>query len=254
MKRLSLTLIGSLGVLLLASAGARATPTTLFITENWAPGAPRLFATGFSSGNDHYISFSNESAVTVELPVNGALPPAAILASNLKTVSSGADLAHADHVNSDYTLSMVVTDNASNATGTLTFKGHLMATFWKNYAAGGNFYYDASNNHVQSVTQSLVLNGNTIFVTLNAFTSFSNPNSQNNGSIGGVMYAQTGTGGGGPGPTGGGPGPTGGGPGPNGGGPGPNGSPEPSTLVMSFLGLSGLGLASWRKWRAGKPA
>jgi hypothetical protein len=217
----------ALALLLLAAAGARATPTTLFVTENWEPAQLKLYAQGFSGGTDHYISFSDETSVTVEVPVNGALPPAAILATNLKTVSSAADLAHADHLNSDYTLSVKLTDNASLATATLVFKGHLSAIFWKNYATGSNFYYDASNNHVQTVTKSAVLNGNTVFVTLNAFTSFSNPNSQNNGSIGGGMTAQV----------------------EGGDGPNPNGSPEPSTLVMSFLGLSGLGLASWRKWR-----
>jgi hypothetical protein len=236
MKRLSLTLMGSLVVLGLASAGARATPTTIDVTENWAPGASRLYAMGFSSGNDHYVSFSNESAVTVEVPVNGSFPPASILATNLKTVSSQPSAATADHVNSDYTLSILITNNATNDTAPLLFKGHLDALFAQHYAStnmANTFYYDDSNNHVLSVTKSVVLDGYTIFVTLGPFTPFSNPNSQNNGSIGGVMYAQVGNGG----------------PGPN-----PNGSPEPSTLVMSFLGLSGLGLASWRKWRAGKNA
>jgi hypothetical protein len=236
MHRNRVPLVGAaFGLLLLTAAGARATPITLFVTENWEPAQLRLYANGFSSGNDHYISFSDESAVTVEVPVNGALPPAAILATNLKTVSSAPDLAHADHLSSDYTLTIVLTDNASLATATTTFKGHLSATFWKNYAAGSNFYYDSFNNHVQTLTKSVVLNGKFVFVTLNAFTSFSNPNSQNNGSIGGVMFAQTETG---PPP-----------PPPH----GPNGSPEPSTLVMSFLGLSGLGLASWRRWKV-KPA
>jgi hypothetical protein len=231
--------MGSLAVLLLASAGARATPSTIDVTENWAPGSTKLYANGFSSGNDHFVSFSNESAVTVEVPVNGSFPPASILATNLKTVSSQPSAAAADQLNSDYTLSLVLTNNATNDTGNILFKGHLDALFAQHYAStnlADTFYYDASNNHVQSVTKSVVIDGYTIFVTLGPFTPFSNPNSQNNGSIGGVMLAQV-DGGPGPGP-----------------GPGPNGSPEPSTLVMSFLGLSGLGLASWRKWRAGKKA
>ena len=236
MHRNRVPLVGAaFALLLLAAAGARATPTTLFVTENWEPAQLKLYAQGFSSGNDHYILFSDENSVPVEVPVNGAQPPSAILATNLKTVSSQPNAAHADTLSSDYTLSVALTDNASHDTGMLTFKGHLSASFAKNYAAGSNFFYDASNHHVQSVTQSLVLNGNTIFVTLNSFTPFSNPNSQNNGGIGGVMFAQTGTGGG-PGPG-------------QGGGGNPNGSPEPSTLLMSFLGLSGLGLASWRQRR-----
>jgi hypothetical protein len=198
----------------------------LLVTENWEPAKLKLYAQGFSNGNDHYLAFSDQHTVPVEVPVNGALPPAAILATNLKTVSSQPNAAHADHLHSDYTLTVVLKDHASHATGTLIFKGHLDAAFAHHYAAGTNFFYDASNNHVQSVTKSVVLNGYTIFVTLDSFTPFSNPNSHSNGSIGGVMFAQT-----------------------PGGGPGPNGSPEPSTLVMSFLGLSGLGLASWRKWR-----
>ena len=37
--------------------------------------------------------------------------------------------------------------------------------------------------------------------------------------------------------------------GPSGSGGNAHGSPEPSTLLMAFLGLSGLGLASWQKRR-----
>jgi hypothetical protein len=234
MQRFRVPLVGAaFTVLLLAAAGARATPSTILITENWEPAQLKLYANGFSSGNDHYVSYTDENSVTVEVPVNGAQPPSSILATNLKTVSSQPTAASADHVNADYTLSVVLTNNATNDSApTLFFKGHLDALFAQHYAStnmADTFYYDSSNNHVQSVTKSVVLDGYTIFITLGPFTPFSNPNSQNNGSIGGVMFAQVGTG---PGP-----------------GPNPNGSPEPSTLMMSFLGLSGLGLASWRKWR-----
>jgi hypothetical protein len=233
MHRHCVPLVGAaFAVLLLTAAGARATPSTILVTENWEPAQLKLYANGFSSGNDHYVSFTDENSVTVEVPVNGSFPPASILATNLKTVSSQPNAGSADHVNADYTLGLVLTNNATHDTAPLSFKGHLDALFAQHYAStnlADTFYYDSSNNHVQSVTKSVVIDGYTIFVTLGPFTPFSNPNSQNNGSIGGVMFARVGDG---PGP-----------------GPNPNGSPEPSTLVMSFLGLSGLGLASWRKWR-----
>jgi PEP-CTERM motif len=221
MKRIALTHAGSVLALVLAAAGARANPSTVFITENWAPGASRVYATGFSSGNDHYVSFSNENAVTVEAPVNGVLPPADILASNLQTHSTALDLAHADHVSSDYTLSLVLTDNATNATKTLIFHGHLNATFWQNYSSMTNtFGPDAS--------QTVTLGGEQVTVKLDSFTHSSNPNSQNNGSIGGAMLASSGNNN-------------------PGSGPGPNNTPEPSTLLLSFLGLSALGARAW--WR-----
>jgi hypothetical protein len=71
-------------------------------------------------------------------------------------------------------------------------------------------------------------------VTLDPF-AHPTTGSTNNGSIGAEVTAKA-VGGGGSGPS-------------SGGGGGPS-SPEPSGLVLSLLGLSGLGAASWRRWRA----
>jgi hypothetical protein len=113
---------------------------------------------------------------------------------------------------------------------TLLFTGHLNATFY-NYLGGDgkqHTYFNATNTYTSPITQTTTLDGNTITVALDPF-AHPTTGSTNNGSIGAEITATVSSGGGGPPPS--------------------QGSPEPSSLVLSFLGLSGLGAASWRKWR-----
>jgi hypothetical protein len=257
MNRLSATLFGSVLALPLlaaaAQAGPVAVPDSVTITENWAPSGPgwvaqadgsgdRVYPTGYKGNqNDNYLFVTNEKSATVNVPTETSkLPPADVTPARLWTVSS-ASKANANAIATNYTLSMVVTDNATNATKTLTFYGKLTGTFYHGYSSFTNTFLSGPNGTaVSSVTGQAVLSlGNkqneTITVKLDQFTSpNSNQVSTNTGSIGAHISANLGNG--------------------TGGGPGPSGSPEPSTMVLSFLGLSGLGMASWRRWRARKAA
>jgi hypothetical protein len=261
MNRLSATLCGSVLALPLLAAAAQAAPVavpdSVTITENWAPSGPgwvaqadgsgdRVYPTGYKGNpNDNYLFVSNEKSATVNVPTETSkLPPADVTPARLWTVSSAAK-ANANMISTNYTLSMVVTDNVSNATKTATFYGKLTGTFYHGYSSFTNTFLSGPNGSpLPSVSQNVVLNvGNnqteTVTVKLDQFTSpNSNQASTNTGSIGAHLSANLGTGGGG-------------GPGP---GPVANGTPEPSTVVLSYLGLSGLGMASWRRWRAGKAA
>lgn len=257
MKRLSVTLCGSVLALPLLAAAALAAPVavpdSVTITENWAPSGPgwvaqadgsgdRVYATGYTGNlNDNYLFVTNEKSATVNVPTETSkLPPADVTPARLLTVSS-ASKANANTISTNYTLSLVVTDNVTNATAAATFYGKLTGTFYHGYSSFLNTFLSGANGSaVPSVSQNIVLNlGNnqteTIAVKLDQFTSpNSNQGSSNTGSIGAHISANLGTG--------------------TGGGPGPNGTPEPSTMVLSFLGLSGLGMASWRRWRARKAA
>jgi hypothetical protein len=239
-----MTLVGSALALLLAGAGVRANPIpvplspppVVTVSENWTPNLFKVYATGYdpsTNPNNHYISFSNEAAHSIDIPTQNAPPwlgPNQVLATNLNAASS-ATFDNPDKVNTDYTLSLTLTGNNGNTdTATLIFTGHLNATFYDYTGTDGkqHVFFNANNTYTSPVMQQTTLDGYTITVTLDPF-AHPTTGSSNNGSIGASITASI----------------------PPGGPPdgGPTGSPEPSSLVLSFLGLSGLGAASWRKWR-----
>jgi hypothetical protein len=240
MKRLSVPLLGSTLALLLAAAAVRANPVpdphppTITITENWEPNLFKVYANGADAvnhPNDHYISFSDEKPHTIDVPTQYAPPwlgPNQILATNLNAVTS-ATFAHPDIVTTSYTLGLTLTGvNGASDTALVLFTGHLNATFYNYLGSDGkqHTFFNATNTYTSPITQTTMLDGNSISVSLDPF-AHPTTGSTNNGSIGAEIIARVSTGG----------------------GPGPD-SPEPSSLVLSFLGLSGLGAASWRKWRA----
>jgi hypothetical protein len=245
MKRSLATLIGSTLVALLAASAARA-QTEVLITEDWEPSPGKVWANGFNAQNspsDHFISFSNEPQHAVVVPfVSGykAGDPApttqanTIVATNLNAASS-ATKAAPDSWNFNYLLNVTLT-GASGSTANLAFTGTITATGYNitDPTTGKLFtFFNLQDTPSSPVTQSATLDGNTVWVNLPSLA----PNtlgSTNNGAYSGYIWATPGQSSGGGGPTGGGPQP----------------SPEPSTLLLSFLGLSGLGAATWRRWRA----
>jgi hypothetical protein len=244
MKRLSMALLGSALALLAAGPAAHADPVsvtgppTITVTENWEPNVFKVFAAGADptkTPNDHYISFSDEKAHQIDVPTPAAPPwlgPNQVLATNLNAVTS-ATFAHPDKVNTNYTLALTLTGGKGPTdTAQLLFTGRLSATFYDYQGTDGkqHVYFNAQNTYTSPVTQTARLDGNTISVTLDPF-AHPTTGSTNNGSIGAEVTAKTiGGAGGGPGVS--------------------PASPEPSGLVLSFLGLSGVGAASWRRWRA----
>jgi len=239
MKRFALTLLGSALAVLAAGAVVQADPMsgppTITVTENWSPNLARVYAAGAdpsATPNDHYISFSNEATHQIDIPTPFAPPwlgPNQVLATNLNAVTS-ATFANPDKISSDYTLSLKLTGNGDPTdTATLIYTGHLSATFYNYTGTDGkqHTYFNAQNTYTSPVTQQATLDSNTITVTIDQF-AHPTTGSTNNGSIGAEITAQVASGDGG----------------------GPRGTPEPSTLLLSFLGVSGLGAASWRRWRA----
>jgi hypothetical protein len=230
--------------LLLAGAPAPANPVpvsnppTITVTENWEPNLFKVYANGYdpsTNPNINYISFSDEAAHSIDVPTQFAPPwlgPNQVLATNLNAVTN-ANFDHPDKVSTDYTLGLNLTGSGGPSDKvTLLFTGHLDATFY-DYVGTDNLthvYFNATNTYTSPVTQTTTLDGNSITVTLDPF-AHPTTGSTNNGSIGAEITANIAGGGGGPGPG------------------GPTGTPEPSTLVLAFLGLSGLGAASWRRRR-----
>ncbi len=249
MKRLLATLLASALVALLAASAARA-QTEVLITEDWQPSPGKVWATGFNaqnSPNDHFISFSNESQHPIVVPfVSGYNPSTSpvptqqantIVATNINAASS-APKASPDSWNFNYLLNVTLTGNQGPTdTASLAFTGTITATAFNETQNGKSFtFFNIQDTPSSPVTQHTTLDGNTVYVNLPALA----PNtlgSTNNGAYSGYVWATPGQSTTGGGPTG---GDTG----------GTQNSPEPSALLLSFLGLSGLGAASWRRWRA----
>ena len=256
MKRFLVALLGHTLALLAAAAGARANPIapagppTITVTADWQPNLVKAWAAGSNplvSWNDHILTFSNEGGRPIDVPTQFAPPgqgPAQVLATNLSAVTS-ATRAVPDKVVTDYTLMLLLTGSQGPAdTTTLSFSGRLDATFFTDRGPDGlpHTYLDAQNRYTGLITQTATLDGNTLTVTLAPFAP-STAGTTDHGSIGAEVTATIA--GAGPGPELS-PGPD---PGPSlSPGPGPPGAPEPSALVLSLLGLFGLGAAS--RWRA----
>jgi hypothetical protein len=248
MRRLSVAFLGSALAVLPAAAGARANPIapagppTITVTADWQPNLVKAWAAGSNplvTWNDHFLSFSNESVRPIDVPTQFARPglgPTQVLATTLSAVTS-ATRALPDKVVTDYTLALVLTGSRGPAdTTTLSFTGRLSATFFTDRGPDGlpHTYLDAQNRYTGLIAQTATLDGNTITVKLDPFAR-STAGPTDHGSMSADITANIA--GPGPGPA-----------------PGGTGAPEPSTLVLSLLGLSGLGAASWRRWRPRAPA
>jgi hypothetical protein len=151
-------------------------------------------------------------------PGASAAGPSDVVATNLKVFSS-ANPASPDHLSpTPYTLSLALTDTASHASSVLTFTGTLSGTF-----SSGSAH--VMNAFTGTTTQSVVLGGNTYTVTMGSYSPPGPPSATNSGSISAHVDVMPGKGG------------------------GPNKTPEPSTMVLACLGVSVIGLSSWKRMR-----
>jgi hypothetical protein len=210
MKRSSLILFGSAVVLTLMT-GRQVRADFISWTYDWHRNPIAVSADDGGTGG---VSLTNE-------PSNHAVGSSDTVATNLRSFSD-APPSHPDtFTNKTYSLILAITDDASHHTGTLTFKGELNGTLTANSA-------NITNTWLGLTTQSLTLGSNTFTVSLNPFSPPGPPSATNAGGISTHVDVQASPGGGG-------------------GGGDPHHAPEPSTLALSGLGLSFLGLVSWRK-------
>ncbi|HJT79515.1 MAG TPA: PEP-CTERM sorting domain-containing protein, partial [Gemmataceae bacterium] len=192
-----------------------------------------------NSPSDHFLSFTNESNHPIVVPfVSGYNPFSSplpvdqantILATNINGVSS-APKSNKDSWDFNYLLTVTLTGNKGPGDFALmSFTGHIQATAYNETVNGEAFtFYNLKDTPTSPRTQSTMVDGNQVYINLPTFAS-NTLGSTNNGAAQGYIWAVpslcdcVGT---------------------------LPASPEPSTLVLSFLGLSGLGIASWRQWRA----
>jgi hypothetical protein len=144
-----------------------------------------------------------------------------IIATNLRTFSSAPRTIPDSVAKGTYSLTLALTDTASGEHGTVTFNGYFSGTFSTTSA-------NVQNNFSGDTTQTLTLGGHTYKITIGPYAPPGPPSAANAGTISAHVDVDE-----------------------DGGGTGGD-TPEPSTLVLSCLGVSFLGAAGWRKWKRGQ--
>ncbi len=167
--------------------------------------------------------FSGVSRISLsdELP-GQASGSANVLAATFQTFSTTTDGNVNVVAKGDYLLRLALTDEESGETGVLTFGGTLSGSLSATSA-------DVANVFSGETTQRITLGDNEYTVTLGTFEAPGAPDSGVLGSLGARVEVI--------------------GDGPDDDGPPINETPEPSALLLCGLGLSGLGLWSWRRRR-----
>jgi hypothetical protein len=214
MKRSLLSIASAVGLLCLAGTPAGASPTPaapVQWTYNFTPSSPFVSADAPGSGT---VSFTNE-------PTKNATNSSDVVVTNLRD-SSTATPTSPDTLNSSgaWKVSLTLTDSASGQSATMLFTGKLSGSF---SATNSNI----TDQFTGKTSYTVVLGGNTYTVSLTGYTPPGPPTASNAGSISAHVTVTPG----------------------NSGGGGVASAPEPSTLVLSCLGLGFAGLASWRKRR-----
>jgi hypothetical protein len=210
-------------LLVLAGVQARAEPISW--DYGWEPASLVIAADGGGTGG---------VSLTVQAPVN-AQGPSDIVATNLRTFSSAA-VTTPDSINQgNYSLALTLTDGATGRTGSMTFTGYLSGTFSTSSSNLKNFF-------TGDTTQSMNLGNHKYTVTIGPYAPPGPPGAANAGSISAFVDVvrippdDPGDDGDDDDP------------------PPPNETPEPGTLLLTCLGVSCLGAASWRKRRGQKVA
>jgi hypothetical protein len=151
-------------------------------------------------------------------PTKGASDTSDTVATNLRTFSSASAATPDKFTDKAYSLTLFLQDDASGASGTMVFHGAFSGTLSATNAK-------ITNTFTGDLTQELTLGDNKYTVTIGPFTPPGPPNASNSGSIAARVVVEPRE---------------------------VNTIPEPSSLVLSFVGLSFCGFACWRKWNRGK--
>jgi hypothetical protein len=215
------------------AAAARAPAAEVHWSYNWTPSTLALPADAPGTGG---LSLTNE-------PANNASGNSDIVATNLRTFSSAPSTAPDHFTNASYSLTLSVTDTDTKTSGTLHFGGLFNGILSSTYA-------NVKNAFTGQTTQTLTLGGDLFTVSIGPYSPPGIPSSKNAGSIAAHVDVTPATS---PPPEPPPPPPSPPPPSPPppepppSPPPSPQSAPEPSTLLLSGLGLSYLGLASWRR-------
>jgi hypothetical protein len=177
---------------------------------NWTPNTLSIPADASGTGG---LSLTNELTKSADGTSD-------VVVTNIRAFSS-APRGTPDHItHGAYTFTLVLKDNASHQAATMKFTGFFSGSFSATSANIGNTFTGTS--------ASAMLGGNTYVVTIGNYAPPGPPTASNAGSVSAHVAVNEII----PPPP-----------------PPPGHAPEPSTLLLSCMGLFGLGAASWKKWR-----
>jgi hypothetical protein len=185
---------------------------------NWEPSALAIKAGGASTGG---LNMTDE-------PLKHADGTSDIVVTNIRAFSDASRSKPDVFNHAAVSFVLLLKDELSNKTATLTFSGFFNGTI---SATSSNVAFTAT----APLTQTVKLGTNTYTINLGNYSPPGPPDASNAGSISahvGVNEIVVTGGGGG----------------------GNNNAPEPSTLLLSCLGLAGTGLAGYRRWRQRRTA
>jgi hypothetical protein len=235
MKRYVTATVSAVSLVLFSGVGAQADPITtapVTWTYTFTPQMPQhtVYAAQGTSGGVFFTAPQANAAgtATSEVPNNGTASNATqVIVTNLSTFAPTSVLsANQDTLtNSPYSIQMkLFTSAGGNTTAqTITFHGTLSGYFSQDGALITNTWSDP--------TQSVTMGGYTFTVALDSYSGPGDPTDPQSGSINALVTVSGGN------IT-----------------PVNSNTPEPSTMLLSGLGLTFLGGAAWRKRRRARAA
>jgi hypothetical protein len=154
---------------------------------------------------------------TSDEPLGHAQGSTNVVVTNLRTAST-ASRGHPDvFTNAGFSATLTIVDGLNGQRGTVTFTGVFNGTI---SAGSSHLTFTLTGPRVQT----LVLGNDVYTITLGRYAPPGPPGSQNSGSIAAFVSVRDAA-----------------------------LAPEPPTALLACLGASCLGLASWRRWKRGKP-
>lgn len=212
--------------LLLAGSSARA--DLVSFSYNFTPGPVGGNPTSSSSyalpaSNGGTVNFSNLPTYTSNVYTTGTAPSGSssgtdVAATNIGLTTGQPGATYSVTGGGSYQLNLTLSDGKGN-TAPVVFTGSLSGTFTGSSS-------NLTNNLTSPSTQTVTMGANTYTVS---YLGFSNPGPPGSANLGAISFHIETT------PT-----------------AGVAKVPEPSALVLSFLGLPGFCLAAWRKRRASR--
>jgi hypothetical protein len=210
MKRSSAFLFAA-GLALALAAPIQARADFVPWSYNWTPSSLALPADVPGTGG---LSLTNE-------PTKNADGTSDVVVTNIRGFSSASRSSPDHFTHAAYTFTLVLTDLASGKSTHMSFTGFFSGTL---SATSSNI----ANTFTGLTTETAKLGANTYVVTLGNYSPPGPPTASNAGSISAHVSVNeiqppppiiTGQ------------------------------APEPSTLLLTFMGLAGLGATTWRRWR-----